>query len=180
MYVTQHEGGCTRGQSVAVLQGPPPLPVLPLGCIVHPIGCTMHPSGCTVNPTGCIVQLLALLVVLSIGCKWAADMWGSIRTPGRVRSLLVCLFRLCTTTFPCQLCAPGIFFRPFPTMPVFAPPHQTIWRMSSPCLRIWPIFRTQFMMMARVVVGSGGSDILCCGILIFRLMQGALQGRFAV
>ena len=42
------------------------------------------------------------------------------------------------------------------------PPHQTIWSTFSPCLRIWPILCTQFMTMARVVVGSGGSDILCC------------------
>ena len=41
------------------------------------------------------------------------------------------------------------------------PPHQTIWSTFSPCLRIWPILCTEFMMMARVVVGSGGSDILC-------------------
>ena len=42
------------------------------------------------------------------------------------------------------------------------PPHQTIWSTFSPCLRIWPILCSQFMTMARVVVGSGGSDILCC------------------
>ena len=42
------------------------------------------------------------------------------------------------------------------------PPHQTIWSTFSSCLRIWPILCTQFMTMARVVVGSGGSDILCC------------------
>ena len=41
------------------------------------------------------------------------------------------------------------------------PPHQTIWSTFSPCLRIWPILCTQFMMMARLVVGSCGSDILC-------------------
>ena len=35
------------------------------------------------------------------------------------------------------------------------PPHQTIWSTFSPCLRIWPILCTQFMTMARVVVGSG-------------------------
>ena len=37
-------------------------------------------------------------------------------------------------------------------MPVFAPPHQTIWSTFSPCLRIWPILCTQFMMMASLVV----------------------------
>ena len=42
------------------------------------------------------------------------------------------------------------------------PPHQTIWRTLSPWLRIWPILCTQFMTMARVVIGSGGSAILCC------------------
>ena len=60
------------------------------------------------------------------------------------------------------------------------PPHQIIWSTFSPCLRIWPILCTQFMTMARVVVGSVESDILCCCILIFQLMQGALQGRFTV
>ena len=45
----------------------------------------------------------------------------------------------------------------------------------SPCLRIWPILCTQFMTTARVVVGSGRSDILCCWVLILLLMQGALQ-----
>ena len=42
------------------------------------------------------------------------------------------------------------------------PPHQTIWSTFSPCLRFWPILCAQFMTMARVVVGSDGSDILCC------------------
>ena len=49
-----------------------------------------------------------------------------------------------------------------PPVPVFAPPHQTIWSTCLPCLSIWPVLCTQFMMMARVVVGSGRSDILCC------------------
>ena len=51
-----------------------------------------------------------------------------------------------------------------PPVPLFAPPPpppQTIWRTFSRCLRIWPIRCPQFMMMARVVVGRGGSDILC-------------------
>ena len=51
---------------------------------------------------------------------------------------------------------------PFLTIPhlcLFLPPsHQTIWSTFSPC----PILCTQFMTMARVVVGSGRSDILCC------------------
>ena len=54
------------------------------------------------------------------------------------------------------------FFDHSPPVPVFAPPHQTIRSTFSPCLRIWPVLCTQFMMMARVLVGSGGSDILCC------------------
>ena len=80
-----------------------------------------------------------------------------------------------------SISAAGIFFfyHP-PPVPVFAPPHQTISSTFLQCLRIWPILCTQFMMMARVVVGSGGSDMLCCCILIFRLMQYALHGRFAV
>ena len=46
---------------------------------------------------------------------------------------------------------------------LFLPPlQQTIWSTFSPCLRLWPILCTQFMMMARLVIGSGGSDILCC------------------
>ena len=60
------------------------------------------------------------------------------------------------------------------------PPHQTIWGTFSPCLRIRPILCTRFMTMARVVVGSGGCDILCCWTLISRLTQGALQRRFVV
>ena len=55
-----------------------------------------------------------------------------------------------------------LFFGPFPTCACFTSPHQTIWSTFSPCLRIWPILCIQFMTMARVVVGSGGSDILCC------------------
>ena len=35
------------------------------------------------------------------------------------------------------------------------PPHQTIRSTFSPCLRIWPIFCTQFMTMARVLVHGG-------------------------
>ena len=55
------------------------------------------------------------------------------------------------------------FFFPIPHSCLFLPPpHQTIWSTFSPCLRIWPILCTQLMTMARVVVGSGGSDILCC------------------
>ena len=54
------------------------------------------------------------------------------------------------------------FFYHSPRVPVFAPPHQKIWSTFLQCLRIWPILCTQFLMMARVVVGSGGSDILCC------------------
>ena len=54
------------------------------------------------------------------------------------------------------------FFDHSPPLPVFAPPRQTIWGTFSPCLRICPILCTQFMMMARVVVGRGGSGILCC------------------
>ena len=42
------------------------------------------------------------------------------------------------------------------------PPHQTIWSTFLPCLRIWPILCTHDLTMARVVVGSGGTDILCC------------------
>ena len=51
--------------------------------------------------------------------------------------------------------APGTrrasFFDHSPPMPVFAPPHQTIWSTFLQCLRIWPILCAQFMMMARVV-----------------------------
>ena len=57
----------------------------------------------------------------------------------------------------------GHLFFTIPHPYLFLPPaHQTIWSTFSPCLRIWPILCTQFMTMARVVVGSGGSDILCC------------------
>ena len=54
------------------------------------------------------------------------------------------------------------FFLLFPLVPVFAPTSQNNWSTFSPCLRIWPILCTQFMTMAMVVVGSGGTDILCC------------------
>ena len=37
-----------------------------------------------------------------------------------------------------SISAPGI------AVPVFAPPHQTIWSTFSPCLRMWPILCTQF------------------------------------
>ena len=62
--------------------------------------------------------------------------------------------------------APGanrasFFIIPHPCL-FLPPPHQIIWSTFSPCLRIWPILCTQLMTMARVVVGSGGSDILCC------------------
>ena len=86
-----------------------------------------------------------------------------------------------TTVFPCagllrfvvspktqrgSTSAPGscrAFFFPIPHSCLFLPPHhQTIWSTFSPCRRIWPILCTQFMTMARVVVGSGRTDILCC------------------
>ena len=65
---------------------------------------------------------------------------GSISAPGALRA--------------------SFFFYHSPPMPVFAPPHQTAWSTFLPCLRIWPVLCTQFMTMARVVVGSGGNDIL--------------------
>ena len=55
-----------------------------------------------------------------------------------------------------------VFFSHSPPVPVFAPPHQALWSTFSPCLRIWPILCTQFLTMARVVVGSGGCHIWCC------------------
>ena len=56
----------------------------------------------------------------------------------------------------------GHLFLTFPhPCPFLPPPHQTIWCTFSSCLRIWPILCTQFMAMAMVVVGSGGSGILC-------------------
>ena len=65
-----------------------------------------------------------------------------------------------------SISAPGARWASFvdhsPPVPVFAPPHQTIWSTFLQCLSIWPIFCTQFMMMERVGAGSGGSDILCC------------------
>ena len=54
---------------------------------------------------------------------------------------------------------PGHLFDHSPPVPVSAPPpplHQTIWSTFSPCLRIWPILCTQFIMMARVGVGMVG------------------------
>ena len=55
------------------------------------------------------------------------------------------------------------FFDHSPPVPVFAPTSpNNVQSTFSPCLRIRPIICTQFMTMARVMVGSGGSDILCC------------------
>ena len=50
------------------------------------------------------------------------------------------------------------FFDHSPPVPVFAPtsPNNLEYLLAG------PILCTQFMMMARVVVGSGESDILCC------------------
>ena len=49
--------------------------------------------------------------------------------------------------------APGIFFLTISHPCLVLPPaQQIIWSAFLPCLRIWPT-------MARVVVGSGGSDI---------------------
>ena len=67
--------------------------------------------------------------------------WGSVSAPGVRRASFLTILHSC-------------LFLP--------PPHQTILCTFSPCLRIWPILCTQFMTMARVVVRSGGSDILCC------------------
>ena len=67
--------------------------------------------------------------------------WGSVSVPGVRRAS---------------------FFLTIPHLCLFLPPpHQTIWSTFSLCLRTWPILCTQFMTMARVVVGSGGSDIWC-------------------
>ena len=67
-----------------------------------------------------------------------------------------------------SISAPGAhrasFFDHSPPVPVFAPPHRTIGSTFSSCLRISPVLCTQFMIMARVGVGSGGSDILCCSV----------------
>ena len=89
------------------------------------------------------------------------------------------------TAFRCNVSNGGVlarrasFFDYSPPVPVFAPTSPTIWSTFSPCLRIWPIFCTQFMMMARVVVGSGGSDILFLNSLIFayaRCLAGKVCG----
>ena len=56
------------------------------------------------------------------------------------------------------------FFDYSPPMPVFAPPpppHQ-FGVPSCSVQEIWPILCTRFMMMPRMVVGSGGSEFLCC------------------
>ena len=74
--------------------------------------------------------------------SFAGGYWGSIFAPGARQAFF--------------------FFNHSPPMPGFAPPPQTIWRTFSLCPRIWPIPCTRFMAMARVVVGSDGSDILCC------------------
>ena len=57
---------------------------------------------------------------------------------------------------------PAIFFLPFPTRACFCPLSPNNLEYLLACLSIWPILCTQFMVMARVMVGSGGSDILCC------------------
>ena len=82
-----------------------------------------------------------------MGYLWGVDVWGWGGVLAR-RALAGHLFF--TITHPCLF------------LPFLPPPHQTIWSTFLLCLRIWPILCTQFMTMARVVVGSGGSDILCC------------------
>ena len=53
------------------------------------------------------------------------------------------------------------FFDYYPPVPGFAPPPPLTKQSRVPS-RLWPILCTQFMVMARVVVGNGGSDILRC------------------
>ena len=55
----------------------------------------------------------------------------------------------------------GSIFDHSPPVPVFAPPHQTIWSIFSQCLRIWPILCTQFMMMAWWLEYFGLCNVLC-------------------
>ena len=70
-----------------------------------------------------------------------------------LRSILQCLFGgACHTSFICHS----------PLVPNVAPSSQTIWNTFSLCLRIWPILCNQFMTIAKVLVRSGESDILCC------------------
>ena len=57
-----------------------------------------------------------------------------------------------------NISAPATMTIPHPCL--FLPPLTK--QSGEPCLRIWPILCTRFVTMARVVVGSGGSDILCC------------------
>ena len=75
-------------------------------------------------------------------------------TAGGTGGALAC--RACTRHLFLTIPHPCLFLPPPP------PPHQTIWSTFSLCLGIPPILCTQFMMMARVVVGSVGIDILCC------------------
>ena len=64
------------------------------------------------------------------------------------------------------------FFFTIPHPCLFLPPrHQAIWITFLLCLRIWSVLCTQFMMMARVVVGSCGSDILCVDFSYFGLCK---------
>ena len=102
-----------------------------------------HPRFCVICGT------LDLSLHLSLNLR------GSISAPGA-----------------CRVCAGrASFFYHSPPVPVFAPPHQTIWSTFSPCLRMWPILCTQFMMIARVVVGSGAC--VCWG----PQCAGASEGR---
>ena len=53
-----------------------------------------------------------------------------------------------------RLARAGHLFLTFPHPCLFLPPpNQTIWSTFLPRLRFWPILCTQFMTMARVVVG---------------------------
>ena len=142
---------CTRPLGFANPQGTVPDPLLPLGS--EPA--TFQPSieqGCSAGGRG-------MTGVEGSGGDWqenavlsANSLHESMRqTPGLPKDLGGVLARRAF-----------FFFYHSPPVPVFAPPHQTIWSIFSQCLRIWPILCTQFMMMARVVVGSGGCAILGC------------------
>ena len=135
---------------------------------------------CEIGGELCVTTGGGELSLCKIEVEGNLQMWG---IPGRMRclhdvqtsvhthlswlvGLWVRLVRSDSNIVPGRsISAPGMhrasFFDHSPPVPVFGvcgksfpPPHQRICGTFSPCLRIWPILCTQFMTMARVVVGS--------------------------
>ena len=139
----------------------------------HPTGPFLLDTGLAAQRTPHVCPLVhacpavtLLIAVHSWGAQWDHCYWTVQLSDVACGMGCAPLFEATRSFSGGVLAHRASFFYHSPPVPLFAPPqpstlNQTIWSTFSPCLRLWTVLCTPFTMMARVVVGSVGSDILC-------------------